>query len=67
MEMIKINTEITYITKNELKYDSMYKNIEDITISDIGNRNIIQEACVLIITIISKSGQYQQKLLKSRY
>ena len=65
--MLKVNTEVIYITKNELKYGSLDKKIEDITVKDICDIEVVANACVLIISILSPNGRYQQKLLKSRY
>lgn len=67
MEMLEVNTKVTYITKNELKYSSLDKKIEDITIQDVSDVEIVANSCVLIISILSPGGRYQQKLLKSRY
>lgn len=67
MEMLEVNTKVTYITKNELKYDALDKKIEDITMKDVSDVEIVANACVLIISILSPGGLFQQKLLKSRY
>lgn len=57
-----IETSVTYINENDLFLSSKYKMIDEITLYDVKDKNIIRKSNILILKL---NGKY--KVLKSRY
>lgn len=57
-----INADVTYITEEDLVIRSRNKQIEEVSLRDLSDMNIVRKANILIIKISSK-----YRILKSRY